>query len=88
MRSAHINIRTEPEIKKKAQSILKQLGMTTSEAINIFLYKVIMTGGLPFEVRIPNEDTIAAMKEIDNNENLKIYENADDLFQQTGIADK
>ncbi len=88
MRSAHINIRTEPEIKKKVQSILKQLGMTTSEAINIFLYKVIMTGGLPFEVRIPNKDTIAAMKEIDNNENLKIYENADDMFQQMDIADK
>ena len=88
MRTAHINIRTEPETKKKAETILKHLGMNTSEAINIFLRKIILTRGLPFDVKLPNQMTLEAMSDIINKNNLTTYDNANGLFEEMGIAEK
>ena len=62
-RSAVINVRVTPETKKEVERIFAELGLTTSEAVNLFLRQVVLHRGLPFDVRIPNEETIAAMKE-------------------------
>jgi len=88
MRTANISIRTEPDTKKKAEIILKHLGLTTSEAINLFLRRVIIEKGLPFEVRIPSEETIQALLDSELNQNMITYENADEMFDKLGIADK
>jgi len=88
MRTANISIRTEPDTKKKAEIILKHLGLTTSEAINLFLRRVIIEKGLPFEVRIPSEETMQALLDSELNQNITTYENADEMFDKLGIADK
>ncbi len=85
MRTAHINIRTEPETKYEAESILKRLGMTTSEAINLFLRRIIMSKGIPFSVRLPNEETVAAMKEIENGHHLDTSGDTEEMFEKSGI---
>lgn len=46
--------RVEPDIKAGAEAVLSKLGLTPSEAINLFLNQVILNNGLPFEVRIPS----------------------------------
>lgn len=58
-------MRVSPEIKAGAESVFSSLGMTLAEAINIFLHKSIMEGGLPFDVRQSryNAETEAAMDE-------------------------
>ena len=48
-----IHMRIEPEIKAGADGILNRLGLSTTDAINIFLNQVILSGGLPFEVKLP-----------------------------------
>lgn len=60
-----ISMRVNPRIKAEAESIYGSLGMTLTEAINIFLHKSILEGGLPFDVRQPryNSETEAAMRE-------------------------
>lgn len=88
MRTANISVRTEPDTKKKAEIILKHLGLTTSEAINLFLRRVIIEKGLPFEIRIPNEETIEALVDIELNRNLKTYENAEKMFDEFVVSDK
>jgi len=67
-KTAVINIRTEPEIKAQAESLYNSMGVSISDAINMFLYKSIAFRGLPFDLcrEIPNETTIAAMKEADD----------------------
>ncbi len=82
-----IHMRIEPEIKVGAEMILKRLGLTTADAINIFLNQVILNGGLPFEVKIPipNEVTKRAMYEAENDLNLNKFDNADDIFKELGI---
>ena len=82
-----IHMRIEPEIKSMADSILNRLGMSTAEAINVFLNQVILYGGLPFEVRlpIPNEITLQAMYEAENDINIRKFDNAEDMFKELGI---
>lgn len=64
-KSASLSMRVNPQIKAEAESIYGSLGMTLTEAINIFLHKSILEGGLPFDVRQPryNSETKAAMRE-------------------------
>lgn len=58
-------MRVSPEIKVEAEAIYASLGMTLSEAINIFLHKSVMEGGLPFDARQPryNKETEEAIAE-------------------------
>ena len=48
-----IHVRVNEDVKNNAEETLSMLGMTLSEAINMFLCQVSLTGGLPFDVRLP-----------------------------------
>ncbi|MCG8502540.1 MAG: type II toxin-antitoxin system RelB/DinJ family antitoxin [Firmicutes bacterium] len=50
-KSASINMRVDPEFKKKVEKLFSELGLSTTEAINIFLHQALLQGGLPFEVK-------------------------------------
>ncbi len=50
-KTATLNMRIEPKVKEEAESLYSSLGMTLTEAVNIFLHKSIMEGGIPFEVK-------------------------------------
>ena len=67
-KTAVINVRTEPAIKAQVEALYNSMGVSLSDAINMFLYKSIDYRGLPFELvrEIPNAETLAAMKEADN----------------------
>lgn len=54
-KTAYINVRIEPELKEKAEKILKGLGLSVSDAITIFFRQVVLRRGLPFGVRIGRE---------------------------------
>jgi DNA-damage-inducible protein J len=79
-----LHIRIEPEIKKKAEETLKSLGITTTEAINIYLHQIILNQGLPFDVKLPkpNLKTMQAMKEaLVLNEKTKSYDDISSLME-------
>jgi len=83
-----LHIRIEPEVKKNAENTLNKLGLSTSEAINIFLHQVILTGGLPFDVILPryNTETEVAMQEARDIASGKVstkgYASAKELFEE------
>lgn len=56
-------IRVDQQNYTQAKEILKYLGLSYSQAVNIFNSMVVSVKGLPFEVKIPNDETIHAMKE-------------------------
>lgn len=66
-----LRARIEPTVKQEVDKILKQLGLTTSQAIVLFCQQVIINRGLPFEVKIPNEKTQEAMLDVMLERNLK-----------------
>jgi DNA-damage-inducible protein J len=45
--------------------VLSRVGISTTDAISMLLHQIVLRKGLPFEARIPNEETIAAMTELD-----------------------
>jgi len=58
LKSSNLNIRINPEIKDKAETTLNSLGLTSSNAIDLFYRQIILNKGLPFEIKIPNNNMI------------------------------
>ena len=86
-KTAMLHIRIEPEIKEEADYIFGQIGITTSDAVKIFLHKAIYSSGFPFEVTAPtyNAETTEAMKEakrIAHDPNVKGYASFDEILKE------
>ena len=59
-KSANLYARIEPDVKAQAESILSELGIPASNAINMFYKQIILNRGLPFEVKIPTARPVNA----------------------------
>jgi len=77
------NVYLDAEIKKKAQEIFKQYGMGLSDAFNIFLAQAVMERGIPFEIKIPNEETAKTIKEARVGKNISKV-SLDELKKEIG----
>lgn len=53
-RSANVNVRVEPDVKRQAEDILEKLGVSASTFINMTYRQVIMKRGIPFSVELPS----------------------------------
>ena len=86
---AVINIRVNDEVKKEAETIFKSLGLNMSVTMNLFLKKCINENGIPFDLKIPNRETIEALEEtnkiLNGDIERKSYKNADELFEDLGV---
>jgi DNA-damage-inducible protein J len=80
-RDASIHARIDPVLKHDAEEILHKLGLNTSQAINAFYAQIVHVRGIPFELKLPNEATITAMKELDSGK-VKTYESMKDLWDE------
>ena len=52
-KSATLNLRINPTLKKDAESVLSRLGIPMSVAVDMFLNQVVLSGGMPFSVTLP-----------------------------------
>lgn len=52
-KSATLNLRVNPVAKQKAETVLRQLGISMSTAMDIYLNQIVLTGGIPFPVTLP-----------------------------------
>lgn len=50
-----VRARIDESLKQEAEAILRQLGLTTSQAINLYFSQIILQRGMPFDVRLPDE---------------------------------
>ena len=72
-RTAMIRARTEPDLKSEVERILEELGMTSTEAVNLFYRQVKLQKGLPFDVKIPNKTTLETFRKTDEGKELNEY---------------
>jgi DNA-damage-inducible protein J len=77
-----IRARISPDLKAEAESILDQIGLSSSDAIRMFYKQITLRNGLPFEARIPNATTREALRDAEAGKNLTRYADADDLFSK------
>lgn len=84
MATTNINIRVDENLKKEADQLFSDFGLSMSTAITMFLKSAVSNGGIPFEIKrkILNPATLAAVEDIQNNQNLVgPFESVEDLFE-------
>ncbi len=69
----------DPSIKRDAEQIIKEMGMTISDAHELFYRQIIAHQGLPFELHVPNKETIQAMQEARDGKGKK-YSSVQEMF--------
>jgi DNA-damage-inducible protein J len=90
-KTGYITARVEPKLKARAARVLATVGVTTTDAITMFLRQVVLRNGLPFEVRVPNAETRKAIGELESagtRSKLKRYATVHDMFSDVAVRRK
>ena len=83
MPKTSMSIRLDSEVKEQAQQVFNHLGMDMTTAINIFLRQAIQYQGLPFDVRLDeNQKLLQVVMDVDQNRNIsQSFESVSDLME-------
>lgn len=84
-RDTDIRVRVNSDLKKSTQSILKGLGLSMSDAVNLFLTQVEQHRGLPFPVQLPPH-TQQAFEDARDGQ-LIHYSTIEDMNKDLGISE-
>ena len=89
MSTVNLNIRTDKEIKEKAENIFQELGLNMTTAINMFLRTSIRENGIPFDLKIDsvNDETKLAIEEgrkIADDKTIEGYVSIEELKKGLG----
>ena len=82
---AVVRARIDGQVKEEAAAVLAEMGLSVSDAIRMMLVRVAAEKAMPFEVRVPNAKTAAAMRASDRNEGITHAKDADEMFRKLGI---
>jgi DNA-damage-inducible protein J len=85
-KTAVISARIDPELKHGAEEVFRKLGITATQAITLFYKQVELERGLPFAVRVPNDETVEALEQSRTRQELESFNTLDDLFEDLGIG--
>ena len=80
MKTTVIHARVEPQTKAKAEIVLRQLGLTPTEAIRIFYKQILLRRGLPFAVEVPNHLTRETLDKSRRGEDVERFDSLDEMF--------
>lgn len=87
MNTTNINVRVSAELKKQAEELFEDLGLTMSSAITLFLKSAVNNDGIPFDIKIiPNAVTRKALDEYElmekQLEKYKRYNSFDEVLKE------
>lgn len=90
MKTVQINIRANKDIKQKAEKVFNSLGLTNSQAVNLFYNQVVLTESIPFELKLPkskkpNKETLKAFHDVDNNIGVTTHDSVESMFESFGV---
>lgn len=80
-----ITTRIDPGLKKKALKVFDRLGLSEAEAIRLFYAQVSLHHAIPFPLKVPNAETLAAFKESRNPKKVSSYKNFRELRDELGV---
>jgi DNA-damage-inducible protein J len=84
-KTATVRARIKPDLKERAERVLRDLGLNPTQAITLFYRQVELRQGLPFEVVVPTETTRQTFEDTDADRNLIVCKNVDDMFEKLRI---
>ena len=79
-----ITARVDPKLKRATEKVLKELGLTTSQAITLYFNQISLRKGLPFAIAMPNTETAKAIESALAAIDLHEAESVDALFTKLG----
>ena len=79
-----VRSRIDTATKERAAAALEAMGLTISDAIRLLLLRVADERRLPFEVKVPNRQTRAAMAELEAGKGTR-FDSPEALFEDLGI---
>ena len=80
-KTAIIQARIEPETKRKAEAILKHLGLSPTDAIRLFYRQIALRRGLPFVVAVPNKLTAETLRKSRAGKEVTKLDSHDEMFE-------
>lgn len=83
---AVVRARIDQSTKQEATKLFQKMGITVSDAIRMMLVQAVAQKALPFEVRVPNEETAAALLASRNGVVSRVT-SVDDLFSDNDDED-
>jgi DNA-damage-inducible protein J len=75
-----VQARMDAELKQAAEKIFEELGVSPTEAIRMFYTQVRIHRGFPFDLKVPNAITLAAIEETEHPETLESCDDLDGFF--------
>lgn len=73
-KTEEVRARIDPATKEAAEDVFAKLGLSPSEAVRLFYRQVELYQGFPFELRIPNEETVRAIRDLDERRDLTSFD--------------
>jgi DNA-damage-inducible protein J len=58
-----VRARVDKKTKEEAEAVLAEIGLTLSDAVRLMMIRIAREKAMPFNPLVPNEETIAAMRE-------------------------
>lgn len=86
MQNVTVQSRVNPELRDSAAALFSGMGMSTADAIRIFLQQSVNEGGLPFRPHLkePNEATLEAIKELEEGNGVR-HNSLQEMYDDLGI---
>ena len=81
-----IHVRVDEAVKAKAAATLAAMGLSVSDAVRMLLVRIAAEQALPFDVRAPNAETVAAIQELEAGRGRR-FENMDSLLADLNAGD-
>ena len=79
---ATVKVKIEPQLKDEVETIFRTLGLTPMEAIKMFYRVVKLERKLPFELKIPNDETLQAIQDAEARKDLTECDDVNDMFEK------
>lgn len=77
--TATVHARLDSATKKRSEAILKQIGMTPTEAVRLLYRQIALRGEFPVELRVPNALTAKTLDKSDRDEGIEEFGSLEDL---------
>ncbi|MEP9401789.1 type II toxin-antitoxin system RelB/DinJ family antitoxin [Sphingomonas sp. VNH70] len=87
MATSMLHVRMDEQLKAQATAALDAIGLSTADAVRLLFHRIVADQAFPLELKVPNEETRAAMEESRRMmEDIKAgrarprFSNADEMF--------
>ena len=67
-KTEYVRARIRPEVKIQAGAILNELGISMSEAISLYMSQIVKHRGIPFPIKLPNDELLASFQQMEDGE--------------------